>query len=123
MDQLFHAIRQGDLAKIKALLQQHPAYLNGQDARGFTPLIMATYTGNSDIARYLLAQGAAVNGRDAAGNTALMGVCFKGDQEMAELLISQGADVKLQNKQGNTAMQYAIEQKNASLQKILEAHI
>lgn len=120
MDQLFNAIRKGDLAGIKSLLTAQPNLINGQDARGFTPLIMATYTGNTEIAHYLLNQGADVNGRDAAGNTALIGVAFKGDQQMAQLLIEKGADIHLQNKQGATALSYAKDYKHPPLVQLLE---
>jgi ankyrin repeat protein len=120
MDQLFQAIRQGNLAQIKTLLVANPHWINGQDSRGFTPLIMATYTGNADIARYLLEQGADVNGRDAAGNTPLIGVAFKGDQAMAALLLERGADLQSKNKQGATALSYATEYKHEGLAQFLK---
>lgn len=82
--EILNAIRQGDLVAVKQMLADQPALVNGKDERGFTPLIMATYTSNTPIVSALLAAGAAIDEKGAAGNTALMGVCFKGDEAIVD---------------------------------------
>jgi hypothetical protein len=115
----FNVIRQGELEILKASLKEDPALLETKDPRGFTPLILATYSGKQEIARYLIECGADVNARDAAGNTALMGICFKGETQLAHLLLAHGADVNLQNFNGATALIFAATFGHAEIARLL----
>ena len=82
--------------------------LECRDAKGYTPLILATYNGRRSTTDLLLARGADANSADDdRGNTALMGVAFKGYDEIARLLIDAGADVNLRNHAGQTALMMA----------------
>jgi ankyrin repeat protein len=105
--QFFDACRRGDRAEAESLLAQDAELLNVQDAKGFTPLIIAVYNNEIGIARFLLSKNADLAAQDAAGNTALMGVCFKGYKELAEILLAAGAEVNQRNYQGATALTYA----------------
>lgn len=105
-DLLFDAARKGDVAYLQHLLDQQ-IDVNTQDAKGFTPLIVAAYDEHEDATKLLLAAGADPNVQDRAGNTALMGVCFKGYPNIARLLIAHGADLNLQNGNGGTALMFA----------------
>jgi len=87
--EFYENIRNGNTEEIKKQLEGDPALIEKKDAKGFSPLVLATYNGQYPVAKLLLDQGASVDARDAAGNTALMGVCFKGSTELAELLIAQ----------------------------------
>ncbi len=104
---LFDSIRKGDLDAVKMALTNNPDLLEKPDQRGFSPLIMATYSGQIEIAEFIINTGVDVNAKDSAGNTALMGVCFKGSIEMVELLLTQNVDINLQNSKGATALIYA----------------
>lgn len=104
---LFDAARMGRDEMIPALLQAG-VDIEVTDARGYTPLVLASYNGQLSTTALLLAQGARVDGvHDAPGNTALMGVCFKGYAEIARLLIDAGADVNRRNGVGQTALMMA----------------
>ena len=102
--EFFNLIRKGDLPAIQEMVMADTTLLQKKDARGFTPLVMATYSGHYDTARFFLENGAAVNQQDGVGNTALMGVCFKGDTKIVQLLIDNGADVNLKNIAGKTPL-------------------
>ena len=63
---LFIAARTNDVSGAQALLADH-ADVNQQDEKGYTPLIIATYNGNYDVAQFLLDHGAATEKKDASG--------------------------------------------------------
>ena len=52
-DLLFNAARQGDTLALKELIASG-ADVNVQDARGYTPLIIASYNGHLDAAKILV---------------------------------------------------------------------
>lgn len=103
----FNSIRQGNVAGLQAMVQNDPSLVSKPDARGFTPLIMATYSEQIPVTQFLLKSGADVNQQDASGNTALMGISFKGHQQIIQLLLDHGADINLQNYNGSTALIFA----------------
>ena len=104
---LFDAARMGREEMIPALLQAG-VDIEVTDAKGYTPLVIASYNGQADATAVLLAAGAKVDGAaDARGNTALMGVCFKGYTPIARMLIAAGADVNRRNGVGQTALMMA----------------
>jgi len=117
---LFNHIRTGALDQIKKIITADPSLVNKSDDRGFTPLVMATYSDQLEVANYLIDQGADINAKDGMGNTALMGVCFKGNNAMIKMLIAQGADVNVQNNKGDTALSFASQYGHATSAKILE---
>jgi hypothetical protein len=81
------------LAEIIKLKRGDPS-LNARNARGITPLIMATILEMEDVIRQLIHQGADVNSPDAEGNTALIHACGKKNTAIALLLINSFANVQ-----------------------------
>ena len=115
-------IRSGQVEALAEVLQSNPGAVNNPDERGFTPLVLATYLNQKEIANTLLDMGADIDVQDAImGNTALMGVCFKGSFELAKLLIDKGADKNLKNANGQTALDFAKEGGYQDIQKLLES--
>ena len=103
---LWDAARANDAGTINQLLQGG-ADLEAVDAKGFSPLMLAVYSGSREASHLLLVRGANPNGRDKVGNTPLMGACFKGYVELVELLLECGADASLKNQAGADALQLA----------------
>ncbi|HEY3333491.1 MAG TPA: ankyrin repeat domain-containing protein [Capsulimonadaceae bacterium] len=64
---------------------------NGYD--GSTPLIVAAHRGQTDIAEFLLNNGAEIEATDGGWHTALAGAAASGHLKMVVLLINRGADV------------------------------
>lgn len=105
---LHEAARIGRDDIIPALLQAG-ASVAGRDAKGYTPLILASYNGRATATVLLLDHGADPGGVDEArGNTALMGVAFKGYADIARLLLDAGADADQRNDAGQTALMNAV---------------
>jgi len=109
LQELLHeAARLGRDDVIPALLQAG-ADIEARDAKGYTPLILASYNGQATATTVLLDLGAdAAAGDEARGNTPLMGVAFKGYAGIARLLLDTGVDVNQRNLAGQTAVMNAV---------------
>jgi ankyrin repeat protein len=104
---LFDAARLGRDDMIPALLQAG-AQIEGQDERGFSPLVLASYNGQESTTALLLSLGALPDGLpDDAGSSALMGVAFKGYVAIGGMLLNAGADPDRANRAGQTALMMA----------------
>jgi ankyrin repeat protein len=103
---LLAASREGDVEVVAGLVKAGTP-VNGQNERGFTPLILAAYHGHTEVARVLLAAGADACAGDSRGNTALMGAAFKGHADIVELLLQQPCAVNQSNGVGQTALMFA----------------
>jgi hypothetical protein len=104
---MFDACREGRDDVVPALLRAG-VDIETTDARGYTPLVIASYNGQESTTALLLAEGARPDGPPGAtGNSALMGVAFKGHEAIARRLVEAGADVNRRNGVGQTALMTA----------------
>ena len=96
---LFQAIRENDLAAVRAHLDTGADY-EALD-NDLTPLMLAAHLGLHDIARVLIRHGAHVNARNSAGWTALMKAIYNQEQdtgfpEVVSLLVDSGAEIEIE---------------------------
>ena len=145
MKELFEAIRAGDAARVKALIEVDPslaifaACIQGETEQieqllsadrslvsklsedGWTPLHLAAFFGQGSAARALLNKGAEVNARstNAMQNTALHAAAAGRHTEIAKLLIERGANVDARQHGGWTAMHAAAQHGDLPLAEIL----
>jgi ankyrin repeat protein len=106
----FAILRSGDLQKLRDALD-HGSPVNARDARGDTPLMLASVYADVSCVRLLLDRGAAVNVTNAAGATPLMRAAF--DCEKLRLLVDHGAEVNVRSGLGNTALMLAARPANS----------
>jgi ankyrin repeat protein len=104
---LFAAARTNDVNMTKSLLESN-VDVNQQDDKGYTPLMLATYDDNFEVATLLLKQGAKTEVTDHSGRTALMGAAFKGNDREVKLLLDNGANPAATDSKGLTSMMYAV---------------
>jgi ankyrin repeat protein len=108
---LFSAAENNDLAGVKSAIE-HGAQINQVNTRdfGFTPLGIAIYHENTNVAYYLIQCGADVNIADYRGKTMLMYAVAFGDEgaPLVRLLISHGARLNAADKDGGTVFDYLV---------------
>ncbi|HJD60445.1 MAG TPA: ankyrin repeat domain-containing protein [Rickettsia endosymbiont of Omalisus fontisbellaquei] len=81
------------------------------------PLGIAASTGNTDIVKELIEQGATINEKDGHGNTALF---YASTKEIAKILLDKGADFNnVTNNCGHTPLHYAAGTGNKELLNFL----
>jgi hypothetical protein len=91
------------LAMITALLQAGADVNSRHDS--FTALFWASYKGNKNSVKLLLAQpGIKLDETSDEGDTALMAAAERGHAEIVEMLLKAGANVDITDKQGETAI-------------------
>ena len=105
-EKFYSAIRENNLAQLKALLDQkapdQKAGASIADDRGITPLMYAAEIGSVDAMRLLIDRGADVNAQNAFGSTALM--WSVSDAAKVHLLLDHGAQVNTSARSGRTAL-------------------
>jgi ankyrin repeat protein len=98
---MFTAIRYGDASLIRKLLG-NGADVNGRDADGNTPLILASFYAGPECVAVLIERGADVNAANKAGVTPLIRAAT--NYEKTRLLTAAGAKVRVRTALGNTPL-------------------
>jgi cytohesin len=122
---LHKAIREGDLAKVKARLQIHPdlirsRYLGTEDG-GASPLYVAATWNQPEVAAFLLEQGADVNAKTDSGNTPMFIAASEDNWNIAVLLLANKADVNARNTDGETPLHWSAIGDGKAVAKLLLA--
>lgn len=105
--EIFDAVKNNDLAKVKVLIEKEPSLLGKKDDASNTPLHQAAISGTFEITEYLLFKGADINSENSKSNSPLHESLINGKNEIAKILIEKGADVQKQNLEGKTPLHYA----------------
>ncbi len=103
----FDAAREGRVDLLDGLIKVGGMTVDTRDPRGFTPLILAAYSGKLAAVDFLIGHGADPCAVDPKGNSSLMGVAFKGDTKVAARLLAERCDVNAANHAGQTALMMA----------------
>lgn len=118
---VFAISRNGTVTELKELMEKYPNSINNQNENGFTPLILACYRGNNEVAEFLVNNVKDIDVSSDMG-TALMACAVKGNVELAKLLLEKGCNPNLTDVNGTTALIYATQFKNVELIKALLKH-
>jgi len=109
-DEIHDAAKQGNLDKVRSLVDKDPALVEAKDKGGQTPLHWAAFSGNLDLVRFLLDKGAAVDAKNGRGLTPLAFAVAQSRIKAGGLLIERGADVNVRNALNMTPLIMAVEQ-------------
>ena len=94
----------------------HGADIEARGHRGETPLHVAAYTNNRDIAELLILSGANLSARDGHyTGTPLHDAARMGHERLAGVLVQRGANVNARQMDGETPMRVALEAGHESL--------
>ena len=118
---IFAISRNGTVAELKELMEKNPNSINEQNENGFTPLILACYRGNNDVAKFLIKEVKDIDALSEMG-TALMACSVKGNVEIAKLLLEKGCNPNLTDSSGTTALILATQFKNIKMIEALLKH-
>jgi uncharacterized protein len=103
---IFDIARKGTLEEIENAYKKNPEVINTIDEKKSSPLILACYRGNTEVALYLVDKVKDVNYNSGMG-TALMAAVMSGNPRIVEKLIQAEANLNLADKDGKTALIYA----------------
>ncbi len=115
---VFTVARNGSVEEMKLLYEKDANCVNEVDKNEFSPLILASYRGNFEVAKYLITIVKDVNYQSPEG-TALMAAVMKNNMELIQLLINKKANLDLTSKTGVTALMLAIQFKKTDIIQIL----
>ncbi|HVP58896.1 MAG TPA: ankyrin repeat domain-containing protein [bacterium] len=107
---IHRAIKDGDVARVKALLSNNPQLVDVPDETDqwkSLPLHLAATRGNIEIARLLLEAGADIECGDSDESTPLDNAAVNKHGDMVAFLLSKGADVNRRDKNGACALSFA----------------
>ncbi|MCJ8746561.1 hypothetical protein PDJAM_G00143380 [Pangasius djambal] len=90
--ELFEACRNGDVSRVKRLVDSVNVNAKDVSGRKSTPLHFAAGFGRKDVVEHLLRTGANVHARDDGGLIPLHNACSFGHAEVVSVLLCQGAD-------------------------------
>lgn len=103
---LIGAIKQGDAAQVRTLIQQH-ADVNAKDLDGTTALHWAVQRDELDVVGLLLNSGANAKAANRYGISPLLVACEIGNVEVIDRLLRAGADANSATPAGETALMIA----------------
>lgn len=98
------------------------ANLNVRDRYGDTPLILAIWSGEREVARLLLTRGADIYAVDKKGQTAWRLSYLFQDHESMEVMATRGVDINQQDSAGNCALIWCAVHGDLSAVRLLLAH-
>ncbi|MCL9806856.1 ankyrin repeat domain-containing protein [Flavobacterium amniphilum] len=118
---VFDIARGGTLENLKELIAQKPDVINTLNDDRNSPLILACYKGNYEVAAYLIKNVKDINYANDMG-TALMAATVKNDIPIVKLLLDNNANPDITDVKGTTALHYATIFKNYEIATMLMEH-
>ncbi len=103
---VFDVARKGSLQEIQEIYKKNPELVNSVDEKKSSPLILACYRANTEVALFLAEKVKDINYNSGMG-TALMAAIMSGDSIIVEKLIQSKANLNLADQGGKTALIYA----------------
>jgi len=121
---VFNCCVAGRTSDVIGEVDRDPYLLQAHSSDGWTPLHLAAFFGQADLANALLDRGADANARSTNGmkNTPLHAAAAGGKTELVELLLKRGADANARQDGGFTALHSAAQAGNRDMVAVLLAH-
>ncbi|WP_347925331.1 ankyrin repeat domain-containing protein [Pontimicrobium sp. SW4] len=115
---IFDAARSGTVEDIKHLMSINADTINSIEKSGYSPLVLACYSGNDDVAEFLAKNVYDING-DSDHGTPLMAAVYKNRDNLVEMLLNLNANPNKADPNGTTALHYAVIMRNEKIIDLL----
>lgn len=119
---IFEAAGDGDIARIRELLERSPELVNAKGEQGETPLQRAAWEGHLEAVRLFLDRGAEIDGRNDANQTAILFAAYRGYTAIVDTLIARGAAFDYRDQRGNSPFLFAAREGRLDVVQLLLAH-
>jgi len=120
--EIFDAVKAGDLPKVRSLIEADPLLLQARDESGCTPLHWACRGVHEEVLTYLVTRKADVNAKDAEGNSPLISAAQSGSLAAVRRLMDHGADAAHKSHFGYTPLLRAILSNSLEIAELLIAN-
>jgi ankyrin repeat protein len=120
-DDVFTASQNGDLVKLRIMLEANPSLVKDFHGDGWTALHLAAHFGQLEAAELLLSYGADSNARslNSFDNTPLHAAVAGNHADMVELLVADGSDLNSRQHGGWTPLHGAAHHGNLKMAQFL----
>ncbi|UZU00120.1 ankyrin repeat domain-containing protein [Chryseobacterium fluminis] len=115
---IFDIARSGTVDEVKEQMKKDPDIINQVNENGFSPLILACYRGNMEVAKFLMDHVKDINYKSQEG-TALAGLAVRYNRDLVIYLLSKGADPNIADATGSTPLFWAVKSGNQELTELL----
>jgi len=118
---IFEAAAVGDYDRVYDILKYKPELINEYSGDGFTPLGLASYFGQYDVVKLLLAKGAEVNiySKNVMQVAPIHSAVTADNLEIARLLLENRADPNIIQSKGVTPLHEAAQNGNPEMIELL----
>ncbi|MBD8083876.1 ankyrin repeat domain-containing protein [Chryseobacterium caseinilyticum] len=115
---VFDIARSGTVAELKDLMKNNLDVINQANENGYSPLILACYRGNTEVADFLIDNVKDVDYKSQDG-TALAGISVRHNRSLAEHLLKKNANPNIADGTGTTPLFWAVKSGNKELVELL----
>lgn len=115
---VYDIARTGTVQELKDLMSHDKEVINTPNEQGFSPLILACYRGNTEVAEFLINNVKDINYKSNEG-TALAGLSIRYNKDLVLALLKKKADPNIADANGTTPLIWATKTGNEELVKLL----